>query len=344
LKPAPHLFFDPARRRFRARLLRWYGLHQRTLPWRQTRDPYRIWVSEIMLQQTRVGAVLVHYREFLRRFPNVGALASARLDQVLAAWSGLGYYRRARALHQAARQIVREHDGRLPRSSGELRGLPGIGRYTAAAVASIAFGEPCAVLDGNVERVLRRVLACRDARPAQLLAIAQELLSRRRPGAFNQAMMELGATVCVPGEPRCSECPVRDLCGTQGAHASLPTACRRYEEVAYALNERGGCVYLARRNKSESLMPGMWELPALATVPLIGPPEPALSGVEGADVGKVEFVLRHAITTTDYRVSVIRLLQENISLSGGRWVRASAAAALPLTGLTRKILRRAGVI
>ncbi len=332
------------RRRFRARLLRWYARHQRALPWRATRDPYRIWVSEIMLQQTRVGAVLAHYGKFLRQFPNVGALAAASLDQVLAAWSGLGYYRRARALHQAAQQIVCEHHGRLPRSSAGLRALPGIGSYTAAAVASIAFGEPCAVLDGNVERVLRRVLDRRDARATELLETAEQLLPIHRPGDFNQAMMELGAMVCLLGKPRCAACPVRDLCRAQRAHPQPPRPVRNVRHIAYALSERKGCVYLVRRKETESLMPGMWELPLLPKVPHLCPPEPALSGVEGVDMGKTEFVLRHAITSTDYSVSVIRVPQGNISLRGGRWVRAGARSGLPLTGLARKILRRAGLI
>ncbi|HEV2020934.1 MAG TPA: hypothetical protein VGQ94_00235, partial [Terriglobales bacterium] len=148
---------EAARRRFRVSLLGWYRCHRRGLPWRNTRDPYRIWVSEIMLQQTRVAAVLAHYRDFLRRFPNVKKLAAARESSVLAAWSGLGYYARARSLHAAAKEIVRERRGHFPRSAEELGALPGIGRYTAAAISSIAFGRPEAVVDGNVARVLRRL-------------------------------------------------------------------------------------------------------------------------------------------------------------------------------------------
>jgi A/G-specific adenine glycosylase len=322
--------------RFRARLLRWFGVHQRPLPWRQTRDPYPIWISEIMLQQTRVGAVLGHYREFLRRFPDVHALAAARLDQVLAAWSGLGYYRRARALHQAARDIVRQHNGRLPRSSCELRALPGIGPYTAAAVASIAFGEPCALLDGNVKRVLSRVLGRRHASRTELLSAAQALLSRRRPGAFNQAMMELGATVCLPAQPRCAACPLRAFCVTQSAPPRRRPQPRRLSEVAYALALRRGRVYVLRRNHGESLMPGMWELPTLPTLPHICPPL--------ANVGTVQFLLRHSIANTEYFVHVVPVGARDPVLRGGRWLQAAAANELPLTGLARKILCRAGVI
>src|SRR6266853_4739327 len=198
----------------RRALLRWYDQHRRDLPWRETRDPYRIWLSEIMLQQTRVAAVLEHYRIFLERFPNVQALAAASEDAVLAAWSGLGYYRRARMLHRAAQQIAKQHGGRFPQNSETLLALPGIGRYTAAAIASIAFAEPIAVVDGNVERVLQRFVGINLTTP-QIWQHAQALLADSRPGDFNQAMMELGATVCVPREPRCPMCPVRRWCVTQ---------------------------------------------------------------------------------------------------------------------------------
>jgi len=199
---------------FRRALLRWYDKHRRDLPWRKTRDPYRIWLSEIMLQQTRVAAVLDHYRIFLEHFPNVQTLAAASEDAVLAAWSGLGYYRRARMLHQAAHQITEHHGGCFPQNSKALLALPGIGRYTAAAISSIAFAEPVAVVDGNVERVLQRFIGINLTTP-QIWQHAQALLADSRPGDFNQAMMELGATVCVPREPRCPMCPVRKWCATQ---------------------------------------------------------------------------------------------------------------------------------
>src|SRR5580700_2925085 len=180
-------------RKIRVRLLEWYDLHRRTLPWRASRDPYPVWLSEIMLQQTRVAAVIAHYREFLRRFPTVEKLARAREASVLAAWSGLGYYRRARMMHAAAKVVVRQR--KFPATVEGLRDLPGVGRYTAAAIASIAFGVRVAAVDGNVERVLQRVSGRRIAGREVWLA-AEELLDRDRPGDFNQAMMELGATVC----------------------------------------------------------------------------------------------------------------------------------------------------
>src|SRR5580698_2904629 len=210
-------------RKIRVRLLEWYDLHRRALPWRANRDPYRVWLSEIMLQQTRVAAVIAHYREFLRRFPTVTKLAAAREPSVLAAWSGLGYYRRARMLHAAAKLVARQRGGKFPETSEGWQELPGIGRYTSSAIASIAFGEAVAVVDGNVERVLERVSGRRLAQ-AEIWRRAEALLDRKRPGDFNQAMMELGATVCTPRAPSCLMCPVIELCATRGELAGARKA------------------------------------------------------------------------------------------------------------------------
>jgi A/G-specific adenine glycosylase len=201
----------------RRRLLRWYARHKRTLPWRGTRNPYRIWLSEVMLQQTRVEVVRGYYRRFLQRFPSVAALARAREEEVLRLWAGLGYYRRARNLHAGAKTIVREQGGRFPRTYEAVRALPGVGDYTAAAVTSIAFAAPRAVLDGNVARVLARLGAVRGdlRRPAtwrRLQHRADEMLAERAPGDWNQALMELGATVCTPRGPRCGACPLTAGC------------------------------------------------------------------------------------------------------------------------------------
>ncbi|MGE0406733.1 MAG: A/G-specific adenine glycosylase, partial [Candidatus Korobacteraceae bacterium] len=275
------------RSRFRSRLLRWYRVHRRALPWRETSDSYAIWVSEVMLQQTRVAAVLSHYRRFLDRFPSVFTLAEAELPEVLSAWSGLGYYRRARGLHAAARKIVQEHDGQLPRTAEQLLPLPGFGRYTAAAVASIAFGQPVAVLDGNVERVLRRLSGISDANTNTLWRAAEELLSRRFPSDFNQAMMELGATICLPVAPRCPSCPVRGWCAARhsangsAALRGKPRSPRHSLEISVMLAQRSGRVLLIRRPESATVMPGLWELPPL-TAPLANGTEPVL-------------VVRHAI-------------------------------------------------
>ena len=205
--------------RFRGRLLAWYDANKRDLPWRANRDPYSVWVSEIMLQQTRVAAVIDHYRRFMKQFPTVQKLASSREATVLAAWSGLGYYRRARMLRMAAKEIVKLHGGSFPGDSASLRGLPGIGRYTSAAIASIAFGEPIAVVDGNVERVIQRLQGCWLTGEAPWQR-AEEFLSRKRPGDFNQAMMELGATICLPANPLCERCPVASCCLTRGKLAT----------------------------------------------------------------------------------------------------------------------------
>jgi A/G-specific adenine glycosylase len=314
---------DAAERvRFRSRLLRWYRTNRRDLPWRQTSDPYHIWVSEIMLQQTRVAAVLGHYRTIVERFPDVSTLAAAPLTDVLAAWSGLGYYRRARSLHAAAIQITQSHRGQIPRTLEELLLLPGFGRYTAAAVASIAFAKPTAVLDGNVERVLRRLMGTSDANTKVLWSVAQMLLSRRSPGDFNQAMMELGATVCFPRDPDCRSCPVKPWCATRGKLPGKRQPLRNSREITVILARKQGKVLLLRRPESESVMPGLWELP----------PAPTVSGSEPL------FVVRHAIMQTNFRVTVIAGLPHK--RGGAQWVNEREALRLPLTGLARKILRR----
>jgi len=314
-------------KRFREQLLEWFDRHKRDLPWRRDRDPYRVWLSEIMLQQTRVTAVREHYLKFLQRFPTIKKLAAAREPSVLAAWSGLGYYRRARMLHTAARKVVSEFAGKFPRSAVELRALPGIGRYTAAAIASIAFHEPIAVVDGNVERVLQRVSGEPIAGEA-LWQRAQELLDPGRPGDFNQALMELGATVCVPRQPKCLLCPVSDSCATRG---ELPAAGKplrqRKREIHYALDCRDDSVFLVQRPSTVTLMPGMWELPEIA---------PANAN------GQARLTLRHSITVTDYLVRVVP--EQAPKTTDGCWVAKSRLTKLPLTGLTRKILRAANLI
>jgi A/G-specific adenine glycosylase len=305
--------------------MRWYDSNKRDLPWRVDRDPYRVWVSEIMLQQTRVNAVVGYYHRFLKRFPDLDTLAAARVDSVLTAWSGLGYYRRARALHAAAKQIVSDYGGQFPKSSEELHRLPGIGRYTSAAISSIAFGEAVAVVDGNVERVLARLYGKRLAGEA-LWNAAQELLYPKRPGDFNQAMMELGATVCLPGEPMCDKCPVHGFCRARGRSEKPIREARRKRKIHYALSLRNSSVLLNRRPQNASLMPGMWELPEVVL------PRDRPSA----------FQVRHSITVTDYLVHVFRI--KTPRANGGHWIGQSRVSGLPLTGLTRKILRAAGVI
>src|SRR5271154_2464193 len=224
-------------RKFQRELLSWFDSHARDLPWRRTADPYHIWISEIMLQQTRVTAVLDYYSRFLALFPTITALAQAKEPAVLAAWSGLGYYRRAKMMHRAAQVVVEQHQGALPTTAAELRKLPGIGEYTSSAIASIAYGEPVAVVDGNVERVLLRVFpgAGKPTQAKGLRDRAASLLDTRRPGDFNQAMMELGAMVCLPQRPLCLQCPVQPFCATRGEHHAPPAKKMRSRQIAYAL-------------------------------------------------------------------------------------------------------------
>jgi A/G-specific adenine glycosylase len=344
---------------FRSQLLAWYDAHARQLPWRESRDPYRVWLSEIMLQQTRVAAVIAHYHEFLRRFPNVEKLAGAHETSVLAAWSGLGYYRRARMLHAAAKVVVRELDGKFPETVEGLRALPGVGRYTSAAIASIAFDEAVAVVDGNVERVLQRFFG-RSLTGEEFWARADGLLDRERPGDFNQAMMELGATVCTPRGPACLTCPVVDLCATRGELTVVVKAARQKKrEVHYALACRKGEVFLVQRPRDARLMAGMWELPELqgrtsgSGARSDGAGEiAALKALRHQKAGRTEMrrgenggnclTLKHSITVTNFTVRVWRVAA--VSNEGGKWTPVERAARVALTGLARKILRKMDLI
>ncbi len=266
--------------RFRGNLLAWFHRAKRDLPWRRMRNPYRIWISEIMLQQTRVAAVIPYYERFLKRFPNVRALAGARMETVLQHWAGLGYYSRARNLHRAAREIVSQHGCRFPRGFDEALTLPGIGRYTAAAILSIAYDQPHAVLDGNVARVLARLGAVRGALRAprlwrQFEKTSAALLEPRAPGDWNQAMMELGATVCTPIAPHCEKCPVAAFCRARalGIENELPAKHnkRAKEQITLAaavlLDPRGRTLLVSPDShqsaaEEQSLFSNLWQFPA----------------------------------------------------------------------------------
>jgi A/G-specific adenine glycosylase len=330
---------------FQQRLAAWYRENARALPWREVHNPYATWLSEVMLQQTRVATVIERYGEFLRRFPTIEALAKAEESDVLAVWSGLGYYRRARMLHRGAKYVVRELGGAVPKTRDALLALPGVGEYTAAAIASIAFGERVAVLDGNVERVLLRVLGEAEEKSAakrkQLVQMAQSLMpaqAGRAAGDHNQAMMELGATVCLPRQPLCLQCPVMELCKTRGEHPATKRATMQRRVVAHLLLIRkraGGVeVLLERRSDSASLMAGMLELPPLALEAVAGL-QPVLKA-------------KHAITNTNYEVEVFdqaQLKGEIVAAKSAlQWVGAGALGEVPLTGLARKVLMKMGVL
>jgi A/G-specific adenine glycosylase len=329
-------------RGFAANLRSWFERHRRDLPWRASRDPYRIWVAEIMLQQTRAAAVVPYYERFLRRFPDVKTLARSRMADLLRCWSGLGYYSRARNLRHAARLVASELGGCLPKTYQDWTALPGVGPYTAAAVASIALGEPVAVLDGNVARVMARLTNHRrDVRsPAvreELQRRAQTLLDRRHPGDFNQAMMELGATVCVPRNPRCPICPVAAWCEARrlGVQSELPVKLGRREpvalEISVAVARRNGRILLRRRPDTASLMPGFWELPqsqAAETLPV------RLRSLLGS--------FRHSITHHQYSVKVFSAAPPARSPAGCQWIAAGKLQSLPLTTISRKAMLAAG--
>lgn len=258
--------------RIRRRLLQWYDAHKRDMPWRNTGDPYRIWLSEMMLQQTQVATVQPYFERFVSRFPGVADLAAADLDEVLRLWSGLGYYARARNMHKAAKAIVSDFGGRFPDSPETLRQLPGVGRYSAAAIASVAFGRRAAVVDGNVIRVVSRLFDFDgDTKgtkgQARIWEFAEALMPSRRCGDHNQAMMELGATICSPGESaQCSICPLRNECeaAARGTVSSRPVkagkAAVKNETHAVAAIERGG-KWLFVRRPERGLWGGLWELP-----------------------------------------------------------------------------------
>lgn len=325
-------------RRIRTPLLAWYRGARRDLPWRGTRDPYRIWVSEIMLQQTRVAAALPYYQRFVNRFPDAAALARASEAEVLACWSGLGYYSRARNLLKAARLI--QQDGGFPRDYQSIRRLPGVGDYTAAAIASIAFGLPHAVLDGNVMRVLARVLnetgdIGAAATRKRLRQAADCLLDRRAPGSFNQALMELGATVCLPRDPQCRLCPIAQRCQArrEGTQRELPIQSRRMSFVrihkTLLLIQQGKRILLWKRDQGSARMAGFWELPEAGQLP---------EAVPGDTLGQ----LRHTITNHHYEVTVLEAEIARIP-PGFRWVSSRCLDRIPLSTLARKALARRGV-
>lgn len=311
--------------KLRPALLQWFDHSRRDLPWRhpaRRHDPYCVWISETMLQQTRVAVVIPYYERFLERFPAVGDLAAAAEEEVLSLWSGLGYYRRARQLHAAARLIVSRYHGAFPRKHADVLSLPGIGRYTAGAILSIADGQCLPAVDGNVVRVASRLLGTSFKTPVATERAIADWIDPARPGDFNQALMELGATVCLPRQPQCLTCPVHDLCRTRGEHlVTRPRARMIAVEEEYLLRTAGDRVWLVQRPPEAARMPGLWELP---------------SGSNGTLLGS----LKHAITIHSIEARIYGVTSARKPKGHGRWMEREEALAAPLTGLTRKILRR----
>ena len=340
---------------FRRQLLDWYDQTKRDLPWRQTSDPYLIWVSEIMLQQTQVSRVVEYFTRFTRQFPTVGALATAEIDQVLKQWEGLGYYSRARSLHQAAKKVMTDHDGKLPATSLELLKLPGFGPYTAAAVASIAFGEAVAAVDGNVNRVIARLTNLQESiKSAKALANirqdAGQLLDPERPGDFNQALMELGATACRPGAPLCLICPVTAHCAAcqAGTAAQLPirpaAAPRPAIQAACGIVVHQGKLLMIHRDQ-QRLLGGLWEFPGGRCLPDEAPESACQRHFQqklGLEVSVSKHLTSVKHTFTHFQVTLhvfsCAINQGEIVTSNPRWVTVDETSSLALTRTARKIL------
>ncbi|HZV89551.1 MAG TPA: A/G-specific adenine glycosylase [Candidatus Binatus sp.] len=355
---------------FRKQLLAWFRQFQRDLPWRSTKDPYAIWISEIMLQQTRVAAVIPYYERFLARFPDVRALAEAPQEEVLQLWSGLGYYTRARNLQKAAQQIVAQHGGEFPREETAVLALPGIGPYTGAAILSIALGAKRAALDGNVARVLARLGAIRgDLRELRrwqsLQETAGELLDPKSPGDWNQAMMELGAMVCTPRAPQCLVCPVAKFCRARqsGDPESFPEKRKKREAVQIVLaaavfvTPSGQTLLLSPPGKKSenkppaddiaTLVSRMWHFPTVAVrKDALAELRTFLSETLPAGNGALRFEplerIRHAVTYRNVSVHPFRITIAKIpQIRGAKSIRLEDFSALPVSNLTRKIARAA---
>jgi A/G-specific adenine glycosylase len=294
-------------------LLRHFDAHRRAMPWRETADPYRIWVSEIMLQQTRVDTVIPYWERWVERFPTVAELAEADLDEVLKHWEGLGYYSRARNLHRAARMVRERFDGILPRTPADLRTLPGVGEYTAGAVASIAYDVPVPAVDGNVRRVLCRLHDLEAPGAAELRDRAARLVPGDRPGDFNQALMELGATICTPRNPACHACPIAGACEARRLGVQMDRPRPREQKPVpdrrvrtFVLARRDGALLLARRPE-DGLLGGLWELPGEPLQPGIEPVVEAGVPAPGPTAGltPVRHTFSHMRVT--YRPEVLRV-------------------------------------
>ncbi len=342
-----------------SRLLAWYERNARDLPWRKTRDPYRVWVSEIMLQQTQVETVVPYYRQWLKRFPTMRALAGAPLAEVLAMWEGLGYYSRARNLHNAAQKVVAEFKGRLPQDMPSLLKLPGVGRYTASAIASIAFNADAAVLDGNVKRVLARLFNLTDdvkspAGEKKLWALAERLVPAGRAGDYNQALMDLGATICRPQNPACLSCPLLGLCRAQrlGVENERPISKKKaptpHYDVTAAIVRHHGRVLIAQR-PLKKLLGGLWEFPGGKRKP--GESLPACLKREMREelgmqiaVGERRTTLKHAFTHFRITLHVFEAVWRGgkpraLQVAAFKWARPAQLKDYPMGKTDRAVAR-----
>jgi A/G-specific adenine glycosylase len=358
-------FFSASERQLlRRRLLAWYARHKRDLPWRQSRDPYRVWISEIMLQQTQVATVGEYFVRFLRSFPNVQHLAAASETDVLREWEGLGYYRRARQLHTAAKKIVGEYGGVFPFEPAELQKLPGIGRYTAGAIASIAFDTRAPILEANTIRLFSRLIAYRGDPYSQtgqrpLWHVAEEVLPQKQVAQFNQALMELGSLVCTPSEPKCPACPLSSLCATNaaGLQQQVPPAKPRLtytdlREAAVIVRKNGSV--LVRQCAADERWAGLWDFPRFSVEahgPLFARDEltskvELQTGITCAPAIHLKTmkhgVTRYRITLDCYRADFLRGRIRAGKQSPVRWLQITQLTSLPLSTTGRKIAQLVG--
>lgn len=345
------------KRSFRRRLLAWYAKHARDLPWRRSRDPYRVWVSEVMLQQTQVDTVRPYFERFMAAFPDVAALAKADEQDVLRLWEGLGYYRRARSLHAAAKQVVADHAGQMPGDVATLLTLAGIGRYTAGAIVSIAYDKPAPILEANTIRLLTRLIAY-DGEPTstagqkRLWAVAEELLPTKGCSTFNQALMELGALVCTPTTPRCEACPVEQLCRAraEGSVERLAPTTKKLKftdsrEAAVVVHK--GATVLVRQCGAGERWAGLWDFPRFAINaegPLFAKNELrdkvlAQTGVT-CDPGTLLTTIKHGVTRFRITLECYEATYTNGRLSGAaKWVKPADLSELPLSTTGRKLAK-----
>jgi A/G-specific adenine glycosylase len=357
---SPTILDSRWKQRFRRRLLAWYAVHERDLPWRRSKNPYRVWVSEAMLQQTQVATVQAYFRRFVKALPNVRKLAAADERDVLRLWEGLGYYRRARQLHAAAQRIVAEHGGQFPRDVETLQTLPGIGRYTAGAIASIAFDQRAPILEANTIRLLSRLVAYRDdptksAGQRLLWRTAEEILPRQDIARFNQALMELGSLVCTPNQPKCGECPVASLCAARaaGLQEKIPPAGRKTQfiditEAAVVVRKRGQV--LLRRCPEGQRWAGLWDFPRFeiqSEGPLFVRDELVAKVREQTgiviDPGPLLKSMKHGVTRYRIRLDCYAgsYRSGRLAPAGGelRWTKPEELDAYPLSATGRRLAR-----